>query len=571
MQRFPRVSLAAKLLGSTIALAAAVGVFAAAPATEPGAAALELRIDSIFAHFGPTTPGCAVGVFRAGEVVFARGYGMANLEHSIPISPGSVFDIASNTKQFTAFAIHLLARREKLSLDDDVRHYVPELADFGAVTTLRHMMQNTSGLRDDWSLMTLADARWTNEHPVTRRDFMDLLSRQRALSFPSGERYIYSTTNWGLLAMVVERVDGRPFRDFMEQEVFEPLGMTSTLVRDDPTRVVPGRPTGYRALPEGGYRIYTAWALAAGLAGSVGIYSTLGDLARWDANFFDEHLGGAGMTEAMYTQARLTSGDTIAYASGLFVWEHRGLRTVWHGGLGTGSSEILRFPEQRLSVAVLCNSNVDSYGLATSVAELYLEVQMNAASEAAAGFGSHRVMLEKSELERFAGTYAILENGQVVEYVIADGALATPEDNGVWPMVALGAGRFEDEWVRIHFAPDAREGVMIDKMTSGQFSLRRIDPAGRLWTPTPVDLAAYAGAYQSDELDLTWTLHAAADRFLLRRKGAPDLVLQPVVPDRFRSSWFMLSFQRGPDGDVSGLSVDTERARNMEFTRKADR
>jgi CubicO group peptidase (beta-lactamase class C family) len=241
--------------------------------------------------------------------------------------------------------------------------------------------------------------------------------------------------------------------------------MTSTLVRDDPTRVVPGRPTGYRALPEGGYRIYSAWALAAGLPGSTGIYSTLGDLARWDANFFDERVGGAGITEAMYTRARLTSGDTIAYASGLYVREHRGLRTVWHGGLGTGSSEILRFPEQRLSVAVLCNSNVDSYGLATSVADLYLAEQMDAASAAAADLGPPRLILGEAELARFAGTYVILENGQVVEYVVADGALAAPEDNGVWPMVALGEGRFEDEWIRIEFAPDAREAILIDKAT----------------------------------------------------------------------------------------------------------
>jgi CubicO group peptidase (beta-lactamase class C family) len=563
-QRFRR----GRLLSMSIALLLCTSLrFASAsPSSAPAPAptAVETRIDSIFAHFGTTTPGCAVGVYRAGEVVFAKGYGMANLEHGVAITPETPLDIGSNSKQFTAFAIQLLARRGQLSLDDDVLKHVPELPDLGTRTTLRHLINNTSGLRDFAALRWLEDPRWSIEHPITRAEAMDLLARQRAVSFVSGERYLYSNTNWILLALVVERVSGRSFHAFLEQEVFTPLGMNRTVLRDDPMLLVPGRATNYTPLQGGGYRGNVAWALTRDLPGPGYIHTTVEDLSRWDANFYDERVGAAGITEAMYTRGRLAAGDTIAYASGLIVGEHLGRRAVFHGGAGGGASEIIRFPEERLTVAVLCNqyssyTPADLY--ARQVSELYLP------DRATAGPDLRGPAPDEAELARFAGRYLILESGRFSEYVVHDGILAQRSGERLWPLVALGNGRFEDHEVRIDFTPDAQAGTL-HLADGSKLPLQRADAE---WHPAAAELAPYEGVYHSDELDVSWSVRRVEDALVLRRHGAADTTLQPLLPDRFRAPSLMVTFLRGADGVVRGLSLNAARALNVEFTRVSGR
>jgi CubicO group peptidase (beta-lactamase class C family) len=566
MQPLPTVRLIAGLLGVPMILAAA----ACGPATyHPAAGAThatqahETRVDSIFAHFGPTTPGCAVGVYRAGDVLFAKGYGMASLEHGRPIQPETVFDVGSVSKQFTAFAIHLLVQRGRVSLDDDIRRYVPELPEFGALTTLRHLVNNTSGLRDYGALRMLQEPRWTVEHPLSRAEVMQLLEEQRKLNFHSGERYLYSNTNWLLLAAVVERVDGRSLREFLAQEVFVPLGMRRTVLRDDPMSIVPGRAATYTPLREGGYRANLGWALAHDLPGPGHIHTTLVDLARWDATFYDEVVGSAGLTEAMYTRARLAGGDTISYASGLIIGEHRGLRTVFHGGAGGGSSHLIRFPEEQLSVAVLCNQSsphTPSHDYARSVADLFLPGEQARSEPRVAAVAS----LDDMQLSRFAGRYLSLETGAFREFLVHDGGLAERGGDTVWPLTALGEGRFADPDIHVVFTPDASAGTVL--LTDGtSLPLRRVEVE---WHPMPATLARYAGTYHSEELDVTWSIEAAADGLVLRRRNAPPHALQPLIDDLFRAGpGLVVAFHSGADGIVTRLSVSFIGALNVEFDR----
>ncbi|MFO0985337.1 MAG: serine hydrolase domain-containing protein, partial [Planctomycetota bacterium] len=198
------------------------------------------QVDRLFARFDkPDSPGCAIAVVKDGQVVYEHGYGMANLDDGVPITADTVFHVASVSKQFTSFAVALLADQGKLSLDDDVRRYVPEVPDFGAKITLRHLMHHTSGLRDQWSLLMLAG--WRLEDVITESDILDLISHQRELNFPPGERHLYCNTGYTLLAIVVQRVSGRSLRAFAEDEMFEPLGMTSTHFHDDHRMIVKHR------------------------------------------------------------------------------------------------------------------------------------------------------------------------------------------------------------------------------------------------------------------------------------------------------------------------------------------
>jgi CubicO group peptidase (beta-lactamase class C family) len=528
----------------------------------PVAAAIEARIDSIFAHFGPTTPGCAVGVFRAGEVVFAKGYGMANLEHGVPITPETPLDIGGVTRQFTAYAVHRLERQGRLSLDDDVRTHLPELPELGPVT-LRHLLAHTSGLRDLFQLRVLSyPGGWNDEVPLTRADAMDLLSRQRALSFAPGERWVTSNTDWFLLAMVVERASGRPFAAFLEEELFRPLGMTRTRALDDPRVVLAGRATPYLPVAPGEYRAFVSWSLVQGLPGSSHLHSTIRDLARWEAYLRDGD--AAEIMARLYEPVRLASGDTVPHGLGVTLGEHRGLRIIHHGGQHD-HSDLVRLPERDLSVAVLCNRHDTGFSrvaLARSVAELYLVDEPPTTLPPAAA-------PDTAVLARYAGSFVSETSVRPRVFVVHEGSLAEREGDRLWPMTVRDDGRFEDEQIRLDFAADGHEATLTVKGDGSRVRLTRMPEGWRPWTPTPAELARYAGTFRSAELGVEWTLRLQDGALVLRPHGAPELPLIPVAEDRFRmqGAGYPLDYRRGADGEPDRMLVSLSRAQKLEFTR----
>jgi CubicO group peptidase (beta-lactamase class C family) len=360
-----------------------LGLLPAVLLAPPAAAQLpEARIDAVFQTFaGPDAPGCAVGVYRDGRIAFARGYGMADLQHAVPIGPASVFHVASISKQFTAMAIALLEAEGRLSLDDDVRRWLPEVPDFGRRITIRHLIHHTSGLRDQWELLSLGG--WRPDDPKSQADILWLVSRQRGLNFEPGAEYLYSNTGYTLMAVIVERASGRPFRAFTEERIFRPLGMTSTHFHDDHTMIVPGRTSAYQPRPDGGWRISIP---VFDNAGATSLFTTIEDLARWDRNFIDRTVGGAGVTDRMHERGRLNGGDVLPYAFALVHGEHRGLRTVGHSGADAGyRADYLRFPDEGWSFATFCNASTANAGqLNRSVAEIVLEARMSPRPTAAA-------------------------------------------------------------------------------------------------------------------------------------------------------------------------------------------
>jgi CubicO group peptidase (beta-lactamase class C family) len=335
------------------------------PAQDPGA-----RVDSLFAAWAaPTSPGAAVAVLKNGEIVLERGYGLAQIEHGAPITPATVFHVASVTKQFTAFAVALLESRGQLSLDDDVRNHIPDLPDLGARITLRHLVHHTSGLRDQWELLALAG--WRLDDVITKDHVLSLARRQKELNFEPGAEYLYSNMGYTLLAEVVERVGGRPFPEWMEENVFEPLGMSSTHMHDDHERMVPGRAYSYRGSAERGWQNAV---LSYANAGATSLFTTAGDLARWLASLESGALGGPDVVARVRERGVLNGGDTIPYAFALIRGEHNG-RTTWsHGGADAGfRTVVLHIPEERLGVVVLGNAASFNPGaLASRVAEIYL-------------------------------------------------------------------------------------------------------------------------------------------------------------------------------------------------------
>ena len=350
-----------------IALLAAAALSSSAAARQ--GAVPEARVDAVLSKWDATTPGCAVGVSLQGKSVLEKAYGMADLEHDVPIKPDTIFEAGSVSKQFTAAAILLLAREGKLSLDDQARKYVPELPDYGAPLTIRQMLNHTSGLRDWGSVVAIAGwPRGTRVH--NHAHVLDVVSRQRSLNFPSGTRYSYCNTGYNLAAIIVSRVSGQPFAEFTRARIFTPLGMSRTSWRDDYTRVVKDRAIAYSGAP-GGFSTEMPFE---NIHGNGGLLTTVADLLRWTRNFSQPVVGDAQFVKELQTPGRFNDGRPHGYALGLTIGTYEGLREVAHSGATAGYRAWLsEYPERQVAVAVLCNvgsGNAPQY--AHAVADLYL-------------------------------------------------------------------------------------------------------------------------------------------------------------------------------------------------------
>jgi CubicO group peptidase (beta-lactamase class C family) len=333
--------------------------------------AMATKVDAVFAEFDkPDSPGCVLGVIQGGQLAYTKGYGMADLERGVPLSPDGVFYMASVSKQFTAASIALLAQQGRISLDDDVRKYVPQLPDYGRLITIRHMIHHTSGLRDYLTLMSMADMPYGDEYEP--EDIIELAARQEELNFDPGDEYLYSNTGYFLIPVIIERVTGQSIREYAEEHFFGPLGMRDTHFHDDHTHPVPNRVYSYGRSDDGGFEL--DFLEKFDQVGSGGLLTTVKDLPYWDRNFYDGQVGGRAFLDVLHTRGVLNEGDTLDYAFGLTISEYKGLPTVSHGGSMMGfRTQLMRFPEQRFTVACLCNlGSIIPAALSQQVADLYL-------------------------------------------------------------------------------------------------------------------------------------------------------------------------------------------------------
>lgn len=368
------VLLTIMALGGTAWSSAATG-----QGTPPPTA--EARVDRIFARFDNTrSPGCAVGVVQHGELIFGRGYGMANLEHGLAITPRTVFRIGSVSKQFTAAAVALLAQEGKISLDADIRDFLPELPVYERPVTVRHLIHHTSGVRDYLVLMSLTGLRSADYY--TDAEVLDMLARQEELNFLPGDEHLYSNSGYFLLSQIVLRTTGKSLAEYAGEAIFDPLGMTHSHYHDDRNHIVPDRATGYAPAGEG-FRISVTQLE---MVGDGGVFTTVEDLVHWMRNFDEPRVGGATFLETIHTRGRLTSGEELDYAFGIVHGDHRGLRTVSRGGSFVGyRADITTFPDEGLDIITLCNvSDANPTRLARQVSEVFLEDRMEPVAEPAA-------------------------------------------------------------------------------------------------------------------------------------------------------------------------------------------
>jgi len=505
------------------------------------------KIDELFSDYDHTdTPGCSVGVIRDGELIHARGYGMANLDLGVDLTPRSVFRIGSTSKQFAAAAVLLLARRGKLSLDDDVRTWVPELRAYEQPVTVRQFIHHTSGYREYLTLWGLAGKR--GEDWVSDAETVALLARQRELNFPPGTGYLYSNSGYFLLSQVVRSASGKSLREWSQEAIFGPLAMKKTHFHDDHTEIVQGRATGYAPREGGGFSIDTT---TLDMVGGGGLFTSVEDLVAWDQAFYDDRLG-EGFTEQMLTTAVLQNGNSTGYAFGLRVGEYRGLAMISHGGAFAGyRADIIRFPDQRLSVICLCNrADGNPSNRAQHVADLYLAEYLAKGVEAAAAAKPEGpVVLSEADLAARLGAYKPHDQETVIRIEKTEKGLAYVSSRTM-SLRALSADRFVVEGttmdVVMEFNAPVGQGRSGFRMVFDGSRERFFDPLRQTTTPTAEQVAGFAGSYECPELDNTLRLTASGTSLLISHaephRSVFDHPLEPTNESTFSGGGLILEF-----------------------------
>ena len=440
-------------------------------------------VDEVFSDLTKSgSPGCALGVYRDGKIIYAKGYGLANVEENVAITPQSVFDIGSTSKQFTAASILLLEKQGKLSVNDDIRKYITELPDYGQKITILQLLNHTSGLRDYLTLMELAGIRI--DSVTTDADALALIMRQKALNFAPGSEWLYSNTGFFLLSTIVQRASGKTLREFAAENIFAPLEMTHTQFRNSHAALIANRALAYEEQENhAGYTLNVSYFEQ---TGDGAVHTSVEDLLKWDENFYSPRVGGKEFLAEIQERGKLNDGKVLDYAKGLRLQEYRGLQTVSHGGSWGGyRAELLRFPDHHFSVACLCNvGNAGATRRAHQVADIYagnlMKPRENKSKESD-NKESIETTIAAEELKNYIGDYWSEELGASYRLGVADGRIkilavvdgsGSPRGNNFSADVlrALGSDEFEvgKSGVTLHFQRGAKQRASGFRLDAGR-------------------------------------------------------------------------------------------------------
>ncbi len=516
------------------------------------------RVDALFHRWAnPQSPGCAVAVIQDGKPVHQRGYGMANLEHAIPVTPESAFYLGSTSKQFTAMAVLQLVELGRVKLDDSIRKYLRQLPALLEPVTIRHLLEHTSGVRDYIALWNLAGP--AEDAALSTEETFSLILRQKELNFAPGEEFLYSNSGYFLLGLVAGPAAFRQLSDLARETIFDPLGLKHTRYHPDRFRILPGRATGYSPATEGGYRINTQ---TLDVIGAGGIFTTLEDLILWDRVFSNPPGTHARVVERMMTPGKLAGGETSEYGQGMMLKQYRGFPIASHpGGLRGYRSEILRFPVQKLSILCLCNaSDAEAGVLARQVADIFLPPSPAAVQP----------KLRLEDLKRKEGVFLDPVSGDLLKTWEQNGMFFAEFNGLVLPLRAETALRFRAIESPVDFTIDFRSAGARDDPSFLRVHSETQRPARfervTLFTAPPANIAEFAGEYASEEAQARYSVKVFENQiqFFQREHMIGEMI--PTVADRFRMGSLNLEFHRDANKKIVGFRLNTGRVRRLWFS-----
>lgn len=522
------------------------------------------KVDSLFNRYTTVTPGCAVAIIKNGELVFKKGYGMANLEYDVPITPSSVFHIASESKQFVAFCMLLLEQQGKLSIDDDIRKYLDYVPDFGKKITIRQLIHHTSGLRDQWQL--LGNAGWQLDDVITQEHVIKLISKQQRLNFDPGEEHLYCNTGYTLMAEIVKKVSGLSLREYTDKYIFKPLEMNNTHFHDNYRELVPNRTYSYS--PKGA-RDYQHSVLSYSIVGATSLFTTVEDEAKWVLNYEHGKVGGKELIEKMYSLGVLNNGKKLTYAFAVSIDDYKGWKRIGHGGADAGyRTYACRFPEQQLGIIVFSNfSNGNPNGAAMQIADLLLpqkEIKPD----------NSPLFTDSTVLKKWQGRY-VSDRGAVFSLAWDNNKLlnrpaAQTSGGSEWKLSKKENNKYQlasGTIIHITSSPLNDSAVkIIAENPNGYTELFR-QPLIQL---KKEEMAMYEGTYYNSETEAFYTVTIKDGELILQHRKFADTKLILIGKDQFGcDNWWMsnLIFLRDKKGTITGFEVNAGRVLHLLYSK----
>ncbi|MCR9080793.1 MAG: serine hydrolase [Cyclobacteriaceae bacterium] len=527
----------------------------------------ELLLDSIFQEWNQSgMPGGTVGVMQDGRIIYSKAFGLASLDFEVPNTPSTLYNIASVSKQFTAIAILRMAEKGLLSLDDDIRKYLLELPDFGQKINFRHLIHHTSGLRSVHDMLGLAG--WRGDDVRTNEDVFRFLTLQTDLNYPVGERYGYCNSGYVLMALVVERLIGRSFAEWMKSEVFEPLGMNHTYVEDNYTRVVPGNASSYYHSQENVFeRAMDYW----NYTGAGNIHSTTEDLLLWAKNLYDPKPGWENTFEQMKELGRYSNGQLGNYAFGLFVDKYRGQKRIHHSGsIGGFRAQIATFPDLNLSISILSNFSSSNLGQKLiGVSEILLDIDGTSNSQSASP-QQVKQSVDPKLAKLIGGYYWDTYEKRVFQIQKKGEELIAIVGTSERILEYFGDGKFnikDADGRKLRF--DIQNGEV---SSAKSISKEKIE---NIWVPigensfSATALQDLEGEFYSQELQTSYKFKVVGDSLMVYHPRHGDISLERITANAFRGNWpvNIVEFITDTEGYVNQVKLSNSRVKNLMLTR----
>lgn len=526
-------------------------------------------VDNLFNKWdNPDSPGAAIGIVQNGKMLYSKGYGVATLEHNVPNTSQTAFSIASNSKQFTAACIVLLSQQGKLDLDQSLYSIYPDLPEYAKNINIKNLLNHTSGMRDYAQITYLSGLR-PNDF-FNDDDIMKWIKGQKELNFPAGEKYSYCNSGYWLLGQIVKKVSGLSLGDFAKKEIFEPLGMSNTQFFEDNSMIIKKRASGYRPSRSGGF--FNLLSTQENV-GDGGVYTTVEDMKKWDDEFYNQKVLNESSWKLMTTQGVLNNGETLTYASGLEIKEHKGLKTIDHGGREPGYwSDIIRFPEQKFTVIVFTNrEDANATPLGYRIADIFLEEKFETPIEKIEP--ERKIEFKKlssNTLKKFEASYWNADDKSSRKVFIKNDNLIYQRGPGsIHPLAPIGNDEF-----KVMETPPFIKAFVRFKKNKDQYNLIVTingdeEKPFEAYIPTTYsanELKAFTGKYFSEEIDTKYELKLDKGQLWLFLNGKREFPLRHKRDQLFTSPMCDFEFIKS-NQEVNELRVSTSRVKNLSFKR----